>query len=79
MRYLGIFGLEYKKKAIVIFMAYVITNMTYVIYKFHVKTKIVKYGTKPALFGYFGKQFSYMKSAPSNLPDCKLSCRNKNS
>ena len=36
--------------------------------------KIPKFATKSALFGYFGARLlSYLKSAPSNLPICKIS------
>ena len=42
-----------------------------------------KFGTKNALFGYFWarifiKLLSYLKSAPSNLYNCKILQRNKN-
>ena len=45
--------------------------------KFCEETKMPKFGTKNALFGYFlGWKFklllSYLKSAPSNLSNCKI-------
>ena len=53
--------------------------------KFHKrKTKISKFGTKNAWFRYFWAGtwmktiLSYLKSAPSNLPNCKILRKNKN-
>ena len=40
--------------------------------KFGAKIKILKFRTKNALFGYFWKLLSYLKSAHSNLPNCKF-------
>ena len=57
------------------------------------KTKMPKFGTKNALFEYFWSKMSYLgifglgfkrklmlylKSAPSNLPNCKISWNNEN-
>ena len=51
--------------------------------KFGPETKVLKFWTKNALFGYFWdrilkKLFPYLKSAPSNLPNCKTLRKNKN-
>ena len=55
----------------------------YLIAKFGRKTKMSKFGTKNGLFGCFlarllEKLLSYLKSAPSNLPNCKIFRKNKN-
>ena len=46
-------------------------------WKFFEKTKMSKFGTKNALFGFFLSQnfikLSYLKSAPSNLSNCIIS------
>ena len=46
------------------------------------KIKILKFGTRNALFRYFGLQFwikteLYLKSVPSNLSYCKVWCKTK--
>ena len=49
--------------------------------KFRPKIKILKFGTKIALIGYFGLEFqklmSYLKSASSNLVAWKVSSKTK--
>ena len=49
-----------------------ISTLEFVTSQNFVKKKMLKFGTKKALFGYFSatvlkKRFSYLKSAPSNL------------
>ena len=51
--------------------------------KFRKKAKISNFGTTNALFGYFLNWnlktiLSYLKSAPSNLSNCKSSWKNEN-
>ena len=75
MPYLGIFGLEFENNIVVIFE---ISALRFdLITKFCEKMKMSKFGAKNALFGYFGarilRKFSYLKSALSNLPNCKIS------
>ena len=90
MLYLGIFGLEFKK-AIVIFG---INGLKFFWLQVWCKIKILKFETKNALFEYFwpkmpdlgtfGLEFkkrkllSYLKLAPLNLSNCKISWNNKN-
>ena len=49
--------------------------------KFQTKIKILKFGTKTALIGYFRLEFqklmSYLKSVSSNLLTCKVSSKNQ--
>ena len=53
------------------------------IHKLREIMKMLKFGTKNSLFGFFlggpefsKKVFSYLKSAPSNLSNCKQKCQN---
>ena len=47
--------------------------------KFHEKMKMPKFGTKNGLFGLnFKKLLLYLKSTPSNLPNCKILWKNEN-
>ena len=69
---LGILRLEVQK-CIVLFSA----PSNFPNCQFLWKTKMPKFGTKNAIFAYFGgrikkKLLSYLKSAPSNLFNCKF-------
>ena len=65
MSYLGIFGLEFENNIGHILKQH---RRICLIAKFCKKSKRKhKFGTKNALFGYFQKLLSYLKSAPLNL------------
>ena len=50
----------------------------YLMAKFRAKVRIFKFGTKIFYLGVLGSKIgrplSYLKSVPSNLPYCKVSC-----
>ena len=80
MSYLGIFGLKLEKR-----LYCGISHQHSLVFrnrKFRKQEiKILKFGTKIALTGYFSWNFEklmlYLKSASSNLPTCKVISENK--
>ena len=73
MTYLGIFGIEFKKKTLFI---YEISTLKFLKLKNFAKNKIPYIWHQKCLIsvflGYsFKKVLSYFKSAPLNLPNCK--------
>ena len=74
MSYLGFFGLEFEKSSAI----FEISSLKFVNLQHFVKKIMSKFGTKNALLGIFGLEFeekllSYLKSALSNLSNCKIS------
>ena len=81
MSYLGIFWLELEKATPLWFLY--ISTLEFFQTKLRLNIKILKFGTKIALIGYFGLEFqkvSNLKSVSSisNLLTCKVSSKNKN-
>ena len=81
MSYLGIFWLELEKATPLWF--FYISTLEFFQTKLRLNIKILKFGTKIALIGYFGLEFqkvSNLKSVSSisNLLTCKVSSKNKN-
>ena len=71
LHYFGIFGLEFKGKCCHIWNQH---PRICLIAKFYVETKMPKFCSRNALFLYFweGIWKEYLKSAPSNLSNCKI-------
>ena len=74
LSYLGFFGLEFEKPSAI----FEISSLKFVNLQHFVKKIMSKFGTKNALLGIFGLEFeekllSYLKSALSNLSNCKIS------
>ena len=72
-----------EKCLIWVFLTKRLSNPNCLVANFREKTKILKYGTKHVLFGYFWERtlkqlLSDMKSAPSTLSICKILQKNKN-
>ena len=81
MPYLGIFGLGFEKNYVIFETS---TFEFAKIKSFMLKKKKEKQRTNSVLFGIFfnwnfKKLLSYLKSAPSNLPKCNVSCKPKKS
>ena len=74
--YLGIDRLKFEKKAVVTFKA----TSHFSKYKVSMRIKNSKTGTKTAcvLGSNLKKLFSYLKSAPWNLSNCRVPCKHKN-
>ena len=79
LSYSGIFGLELEKATVLWY--FISTSSNFSKHKISTKNKILKFGTKTALIGYFRLEFpklkSYLKSAFWNLFTCKASSKNK--
>ena len=78
LAYLDIFGLEFFKKT----YCHIWNKHPCLIAKYREIMKTPKFATKIALFGYFWarsleKLLSYLKSAPSKLPICKITRKAK--